>query len=302
MFALLSNILLLVPFAYACYLYLRRRERFFAFLSAYLLLAAVVIGMKFALRAPRPGYEGAFDPFSFPSFHTAFLAALVWFFSPLPAVVLTVLMGALRVLADVHTWLDVVGGALVGMLIPPIYFRLRSWAGKEADRKAFHMGFSVLLAFLFYRAPYIAPYVLALLFLAGLFLYTARKKSFVRTFLNFYGRGKAGKGAFTLVLGLLILSLLDTTFTWKAAFFVGYVDGLATITGKIFGTRKKSIYGMLGGLVGGIWAALCTNLGVVYIVVAVLVESAAREPLDDNVCIPLSLYAVDVVRRLAGYM
>ncbi len=297
MFAPLSNILLLIPFTYAGYLYVRRREQFFVFLSTYLFLAAIIIGLKFALRIPRPGYEGIFDPFSFPSFHTAFIAALLWFLPPFPAIFLTVLMGVLRVLAGVHTWVDVVGGAFVGMLTPLIYLRLREMIGKEADRKAFHMGASALLALLFYRIPQLAPYLLALLLLFGVLLYLARKRSFVRAFLDAYGRGEEGRGAFTLVLGLLMVSLLNTTFVWKAAFFVGYVDGLATLVGKLFGTRRKSIYGVLGGLLGGAWAAACTGLGVLHVLVAVLVEVLARRPLDDNICIPLAVYGLNVVLR-----
>lgn len=260
------------------------------------------MGVKFALRVPRPGHEGALDPFSFPSLHTALLAALMWFLPPLPAAALTVIGGALRVAAGVHSWLDVAGGALAGVLVPPAYFWLRSRIGREADRKAFHMGASALFALLFYCAPHAAIPVLGLLLLVGAFLYAVRETPFVRSFLDVYDRGEAGAGAFTLVLGLFIVSLLDAAFVWKAALFVGYVDGFASIIGNLFGARRKSIYGALGGLLGGAWAAACTDLSVLHIAAAVLAENIARRPLDDNVLIPVSLYAADAARRFADYM
>ena len=292
--ALASNALLLVPFAVALYAFLRDRRRFFRMLSAYLLLSAVVLGLKFALKVPRPGHEGVFDPYSFPSFHTAFLAALVWFWNPIASLLLAVAMGILRVLAGVHTWVDVVAGFLVGLSVPPLMDALRKDLGREADRQAFHMGLSTLLALLLFRSPSLGTYVLALGLALGVVLYALRRRDPVRAFLRTYGRDGTGKGAFALLLGLLIVALIRPDVAWKAAFFAGYVDGLATIAGKAAGTRKKSAVGFLGGVLGATIAWTCTGVTPASIIVVPLVEFFTRG-VDDNITVPLAVLALSYV-------
>ncbi len=292
--ALASNVLLVVPFVVAAYAFFKDRKRFFRMLSAYLLLSAVVLGIKFALKVPRPGYEGVFDPYSFPSFHTAFLAALAWFWSPLVSIVLAGFMGVLRVLAGAHTWPDVVAGFLIGVSVPPIMDALRRELGKEADRQAFHMGLSALMALLLFRAPTLGAYLLALGLVFGAILFVLRRRDPVRAFLRTYDRDGTGRGAFALLLGVLLVTLIRPDAGWKAAFFAGYVDGLATLAGKAAGTRKKSILGFIGGVLGAAIAWACTGLTPVSIIVVPLVEFFTRG-IDDNITVPLAVLVLSYV-------
>jgi len=288
-----SNALLLVPFIVACYIYRKDARKFVTMVSAYMLLAAVVIGLKFAFRVPRPpGASSVFDPFGFPSFHTAFLAALVWFINPFLALILATVIGILRVLAGVHTWWEVVAGFAIGVCIPPLFVRMRQMLGKEADRQAFHMGAATLLALLLYRLQIYAIPALFLLLGVGVVLYVLRRVGFIHRMLSSYDRaGGWGRGAFTLVLGLLLAALIAPTAAWVAAFYVAYVDGFATLGGKLRKTKRKSVFGFLAGLLGAFLAYACTQgyISPLAIVVAPLVELLTPKRIDDNITLPVAV-------------
>jgi len=105
--------------------------------AAVLILAALVLGIKFLVRRKRPeGEWGAIyrnaDPHSFPSGHAAravLLAGLCWAMGIQPlAWILTIwvpLMSLARVSLGVHYLVDVVAGWLLGLVMIPVLLALQ---------------------------------------------------------------------------------------------------------------------------------------------------------------------------------
>ncbi len=258
---LLSNILLVVPIAYFAYQFFRGdRKKALAFLSAYLLLSGIVILTKFVLKVPRPaGAETHFDPYSFPSFHAAY-ASLFFFILPnVWTLLYAVTVGALRVLAGVHRWIDVIGGFIFAGAVWWLYKQGRNRVGFEWDRQAFHMGTGALLGLVFYKSTVLGVAISVAAILVGVVAYFFRGSWLIRPFLEFFDRDGTGRGAFTFLIGALLAALVKPSWAWISIWYLAYVDSVATVAGKWFRTRGKSIYGTLGGFLAGILVAIATN-------------------------------------------
>ena len=293
----LSNILLLIPIIYFAYLFLSgRRRRAMVLLSAYLLLAGLVLLAKFVLKVPRPeGAHTSFDPYSFPSFHTAYVSLLFFLLPNVWTLLYAVLMGYLRVAAGVHTWVDVVGGFLAAGAVYLLYRFGKRRIGFEWDRQVFHMGAGALLGLLLYKSWLLGFWILVAALLVGAVLYHFRGRDPVKPFLEFFDRDGTGKGAFYFVAGVVAALAINHTWGWVAAWYVGYVDSTATIVGKWFRTRGKSIYGFLGGLIAGFFVAIATDTPLWLPLVVSFVEMLPW--IDDNISIPVT---VAVIGRLIG--
>ncbi len=110
-----------------------------------------------------------------------------------------------------------------------------------------------------------------------------------------------GKQAYSLALGLLIVSLLFDEKTLQVSIIsVAVYDGIATIAGKIFGKHtipytRKSIEGTLSGLIANIffltliiplWKSIFIS---VIAAISEIFANSKRWYLDDNFIIPLSV-------------
>ena len=293
---LLSTLALLVPPTAISYEYLRgRKEKAFMMLSTYFLLIAVVYGLKFAFTVPRPGGD-TIDPFAFPSFHAALSAALIPFYPHILTVLYAIVTAWTRLELNVHRPEELVVGFVIGILMPFAFKWLRNRIGKEADRQSFHMGAAVFFGFLLFINRIATIILFFCLLLIGVILYFNRRGP-VKDFLDRYDRDHTGRGAFTLVGGLLITALLWED-AWKAAFFVAYVDGFATIAGKLKGTRGKSVVGAVGGLLGGIFAALCAKINLFIAPTVAVIELVS--PVDDNIVIPFAIYVLVTLLSAVG--
>ncbi|HIP74204.1 MAG TPA: phosphatase PAP2 family protein [Euryarchaeota archaeon] len=285
-FLLISSILLAVPPAYFFYLFFRgNRRKALTLLSAYLFLTAVVLLLKFMLKVPRPENAGTVDPYSFPSYHSAY-ASLLFFITPnIYTLLYAVLMGYLRVLAGVHTWADVFGGYVLSGLLWWVYRKGRERVGFEWDRQAFHMGTGSLLGLILYVDWKFGLLLMFFLLLLGIFLYRWRKHPWISAFLEFFDRDGTGKGAFSFIVGAIAAVIINPALGWAAVWYLSYVDAVATIVGKYFATRGKSAVGTLAGLVAGVLVAFATDTPLWFAPVVAAVEYLS--PFDDNVVIPV---------------
>jgi dolichol kinase len=292
---ILANVLLSIPIlVFAWYFYKKDYKKAMTLLSAYLFLSGVVLLTKFVLKVPRPeGAETSFDPYSFPSFHTAY-ASLLFFFAPnVWTLLYAVLVGVLRVLAGVHTWVDVVGAFVVAWVSWWLYKKGKERVGFEWDRQAFHMGAGALLGLLFYLNWKLGFVVLVAALLMGAILYHERERTLIKPFLDFFDRDGTGKGAFLFVLGIVVAAATYHPWAWVATWYLAYVDSTATMVGKYFRTKGKSIYGALGGFLAGILVAIATETPLWLPVVVSLTELFPY--VDDNLSIPV---VVAIVGRL----
>jgi dolichol kinase len=292
---LLSNVLLSIPvLVFLWYFYKRDYKKAMTFLSAYLFLSGVVLLTKFVLKVPRPeGAETSFDPYSFPSFHTAY-ASLLFFLAPnVWTLLYAVLVGYLRVLAGVHRWVDVFGGFLFAWLSWWLYKKGKERVGFEWDRQAFHMGSGALLGLLFYIDWKLGLALLAVALIFGAIIYHERERTLVKPFLDFFDRDGTGKGAFLFVLGVFVAAAINHPWAWVATWYLAYVDSTATMVGKYFRTKGKSIYGTLGGFIAGILVAIATETPLWLPLVVSLTELFPY--VDDNLSIPV---VVAIVGRL----
>ncbi|GEM_PF-3586836 len=299
---LLSNVLVLIPIAYFLYLYWKgEHRRAMDFLAAYLFLTGFVILSKFVIKAPRPpGAETYFDPYGFPSFHTAyafllfFLVPNVWTFLYGAAV------GALRVFAGVHSIVDVIGGFIFAAISYLLYRFGERRAGMEWRRQSFHMGTGALLGLILYKSWFLGLLVLVLALAAGAVLYFFRDSRYIRPFLEGFDRDGTARGAYAFTLGALAATLINPSFAWVSVWFLAYVDSVATMVGKLLGTRGKSMVGSLAGFFAGVLVALAASGDTITFlkltaIAAVLVLVERYSPIDDNISLP-------VVAALLGWL
>ncbi len=295
--SVLSNFLLGVPIAYFVYQFFRGdRKRALTLLSAYLFLSGVVLLTKFVLKVPRPpGAETHFDPYSFPSFHAAYASLLFFIVPNVWTLVYAVTVGTLRVLAGVHRWIDVLGGFIFAGLVWWLYRTGKRRVGFEWDRQSFHMGAGALIGLLFYKSVAAGILFSVFVLVAGAVAYVFRNSWPVRPFLEFFDRDGSGRGAFLFVAGTLLAAVINPAWAWISAWYVAYVDSTATIVGKWFRTKGKSIYGFLGGLIAGILVSVATNTP---LWLPLAVSTVELIPVvDDNISIPL---VVAIIGRLVG--
>lgn len=285
----LSSILLAVPLAYFAYHFFRGdRKKALTLLSAYLFLSGVVILTKFVLKVPRPaGAETHFDPYSFPSYHTAFASLLFFIVPNVISLFYVALMGYLRVAAGVHTWIDVFGGFLFAGISWWLYRRGKERVGFEWDRQAFHMGTGALLGLLLYKSWQLGLVLMILALVVGWIFYHQRKHPWIAAFLNFFDRDGTGKGAFIFIMGSAIATALNPSLGWVAVWYLAYVDAVATMVGKYFRTKRKSWYGTIAGLLMGFLVAIATNTPLWFAPVVSAVELFS--PVDDNLTIPVTV-------------
>ncbi|HID08999.1 TPA: hypothetical protein EYP13_02100 [Candidatus Micrarchaeota archaeon] len=288
----LSSVLLAVPVLCFLYQFFRGdRKKALTLLSAYLFLSAVVILAKFVLKVPRPeGAQTSFDPYAFPSYHTAY-ASLLFFIFPNPFTFLyALLMGYLRVAAGVHSWPDVIGGFIFAGVSWWLYGKGKELVGFEWDRQAFHMGTGALLGLLLYKSWQWGVALLIIALLLGLLFHRWRKHPWVAAFLDFFDRDGTGRGAFTFIVGSVAAVVINPSLGWVAVWYLAYVDAVATLAGKCIGTKRKSIYGAAAGLLAGILVAIATDTPLWFAPVVSAVEFLS--PVDDNVTIPVAVAAM----------
>ena len=291
----LADVLLLVPVVYFGHLFAKgRKRRAMTLLSAYLLLSGVVLLTKFVLKVPRPtGAQTSFDPYSFPSFHTAYAFLLFFFLPNIWTFLYAVLVGYLRVAAGVHTWVDVLGGFVFAWLSWVLYKRGKKRVGFEWDRQAFHMGTGALIGLLLYLNWKLGMILLGSALVLGAVLYHFRSSSLIRPFLEFFDRDGTGKGAFYFIAGVLAATAIYPAWGWISTWYLAYVDSTATMLGKWFRMKGKSIYGTLGGFLVGVLVAIATETP---LWLPVVVSATELFPyIDDNISIPL---VVALVGRL----
>ncbi len=284
---ILADLLLLIPIAYFGYLFAKGRKRdAMVLLSAYLLLSGVVLLTKFVLKIPRPaGAETSFDPYSFPSFHTAYAFLLFFFLPNIWTFLYAALVGYLRVAAGVHTWVDVIGAFFFAWFSWILYKAGKRRVGFEWDRQAFHMGAGALIGLLLYLNWKLGIFFLGSALILGAVLYYFRNSPVIRPFLEFFDRDGTGKGAFYFIAGVLAATAIYPQWGWIAAWYLAYVDSTATMVGKWFQAKGKSIYGSLGGFLAGILVAIATETPLWLPIVVSLTELFPY--IDDNISIPL---------------
>jgi len=290
----LSYLLVAVPILYSAYqFFYGDRKRALVILSTYLFMSAVVLPMKFILKAPRPGGAETVDPYSFPSYHATY-AALFFFMIPnILTLLYAVLVGYLRIAAGVHSGVDVIGGYILAGVLWWLFRKGRERVGREWDRQAFHMGTGALLGLLLYNSWQLGLLLMILALIFGLILYRWREHPWISAFLEFFDRDGTGRGAFAFLFGSAVATALNPSFGWVAVWYLSYVDAAATIAGKYFGTKGKSAYGFIAGFLAGVLIALATDTPLWFAPIAAAVEYLS--PIDDNLMIP-------VVVALLGWM
>ncbi|HIP90418.1 MAG TPA: phosphatase PAP2 family protein [Candidatus Nanopusillus sp.] len=289
LFGLLSDILIGILVLDAIRNYLKNNKNITKkYITYFVFLLGFVYTLKFIFSVTR--HVSYFDPFSFPSGHTTVSIILFAVYRNPIFLLYSVVVGLLRILGGYHSFMDVFFGLFFGLVGIAIVDVLEKKIGKEAHRKLFHIGIASYTGFLLYINQYFTTILLVISLTIGLFLYSIRTKCVViKDLLEWYDRDFTGQGAFTLILGILLVSLLwDKAYI--SAFFLAWVDGLSTIFGKLFGTREKSIYGLVGGIIGGIIASLATKVNFFIGFVTAFIEYLIPKEIDDNVIIPLVVY------------
>ncbi len=289
----LSNVLILVPVLYFAYLYLKgEHRRAMDFLAAYMFLVGFVLLVKFVIKAPRPpGAETHFDPYGFPSFHTAYAFLLCFLVPNVLTALYGISVGVLRVLAGVHTWWDVLGGSIFACVAFHIYRFGERRVGLEWRRQSFHMGLGALLGLVLYKSWLLGLYIIVAALAAGAVLYFLRNTRYIKPFLREFDRDGSARGVYTFVIGTLLAVLINPRFAWVAVWFLGYMDAVATMAGKLAGTRGKSFVGSVAALFTGILVAAAAahdlhSFIILAGIAAVLVFVERYAPFDDNIAIP----------------
>ncbi len=239
--------------------------------------------LKLVFRVPR---EVGIDPLSFPSIHTAAASSLIFSYPHPLSILYAVIVGLLRIVEGYHTFVDVIGGILTAFLTHIIFYFIED---KDRERKMVHFGVSMLSGFFMLFVNQIA---IAIIILAGISV--ARMISFLW---NAFARNERDRAPLYLSIGLLSGALVG--IGPLVGILMATVDTLSYVVGKIFRTEKKSVYGLIGGFVGGVlfvfllrgfyeWPLLL-SIGIV----APFVEYKSR--VDDNATLPLFTLIVALV-------
>lgn len=300
----------------------RRVEKLKKIALALILAALLAHGAKMVLQIERPCANTASQfscpsSYSFPSAHTALAFTLTAAFLRRPAypayMLFALFVAYTRLYLGVHTFDDIAGGAVVGIL--SYYFlnqlfekRIGNYEKderKEQWRQVLHISVGiVLLAFLlvFGRT----------LFLFGLFSfivvasvminrYTIGKAEWMEWFSKCFERrnvGILGLGAALYGLGILwMAALLQSNSAIAAGIIIlGIGDGMSTLVG-LRGThpipynRGKTVEGTLAFFLSSLLAyPFIGQLAVVLGAITALVESLPI-PVDDNITITLTVCA-----------
>lgn len=279
-------------FSIPCYLFVglyllysfKNKKRFFEILSSLLFSYFISENLKFIFKIPRKHF---FSPYSYPSSHssisTTFLlfleSKILYLFIP---IYLLNLYG--RIWIRAHDILDVVGGVLTGILSYILYKILKENIGKEFDRKAFHVGLGTFLFLFTLKDYYLSVKVLLFLSILG-FVLTYRPPIYLKDFVEYYGLGRfKGGPALTFVLGTLSSSIFGKKSMLFGIQNLIWIDFGAFLFGKLFKTRKKSIYGLMGGYVLLCIPIFITELPFSFLYLLIpLIELLS---LHDNITIP----------------
>lgn len=262
---------------------------------------------------------------AFPSGHTTaaamFIPAFLGAVTFIPYILFYLVVAASRMYLGVHTFQDVLGGTLIGIiayLVAEFVVKGRKsfigWGdinrplpiNREVHRQLFHILFGLLVIFgyNYFSSIGSGEYIQLLLFLAllvGLFLLDRKmagsKLRGIDQLLKSLERpGRvSGYGAFWLIVGLLItLSFLGSKSEILATLFVVSVsDGVATIFGR-FGKQKlpynkKKTY--LGSILFFVSASISyIFIGPIALLFAIFLSVIESLPLpfDDNLTVPIA--------------
>lgn len=286
-YSILSDVLLFLMFFDILRNYLNKNyERCKKYISYFFWVVGINLTLKFMFKIER---DVGFVKYSFPSTHAA-LSIIPFFIYKNPLLLIyALIIGILRVLAGYHNLLEVIVGYISSYFSLLLFNFLEKKVEFETHRKAFHIGLSVIIGSILFFNSFYGQLLLFLALLASPIFFYFKNRKPIRDLLEWYDRDFSGKGALTLVIGLLLASfLLENSYI--AAFYLGWIDSLATIFGKIFNTNKKSYYGFLGGLIGGFIAVLITNTSYILPFLLSLVEYITpRRIIDDNITIPIAI-------------
>ncbi len=232
---------------YLIYSFFRDRKKFFMLLSSLLFSYFLSENLKFIFKVPR---NHKFSPYAYPSSHTSVATTFLFFLSKREIILFIIpyiLLLYGRIWIKAHEPLDLLGGFLTGILSYILYKELRSKIGKEFDRKAFHVGFGTFLFLLTFDNYILSVYTLLFLSIFGFFL-TYKPFWYLKDLADYYGIGKyKGIPAFTFVLGILASSVFGREAMLFGIQNLIWLDFGTFLVGKFFKTRKKSVYGVLGG-------------------------------------------------------
>ena len=244
--------------------------------ATYLLVAV----LKIIFKIPRPCYGLPYCPasYSFPSGHAAlsfaWLTVLLMrperrnylFLLPIPF-----LVAVSRVMLGVHTWIDVIGGAVVGILIPILIIKTEkiwkkllketfSKKNKFVVRKFIHLGgFLIILSYFLFGKELTSTLVFA-----GLVIYLLSEilrkikihVPIIHFLTHFCGKREEIRGIATGPIFYLIGILVSLSFFSEICFLTGTIalvigDAVAGLVGSKIGKHKwfynknKSIEGSL---------------------------------------------------------
>lgn len=274
----------------------KKTKKYFTYIF---LTLGITLSLKLIFRIRRD----YIDPFAFPSTHAS-LSIIPFFVYENPYykvlwLIYASIIGALRVLGGFHTIPQVLFGYIftgIGILLFNI---LEKELGKDLHRKSIHVGLGSLIGYILFINPLYGMFFSAFLLFIGAIFYVFRNTYFISMFLKEYSKSLNGKEAFTFVGGILITSIIGYMLNvnpYFTAFYLAWVDGLSTILGLYIGKhlKEKSIYGLFGGILGGIIAMIATRTNPILAFTIPLIEYKTRK-LDDNLIIPLSTLLIYIL-------
>ncbi len=282
---LLSNLLLLLPAVDLIYLYFIRKDRkeFLRLLSFLMLSDSVSRTAKLVFRVERSYY----DPLAFPSSHVSIMIGWTFYRRSLFSLFCLILMTVSRVLSGAHTVLEVLGAYAI--VTPVLLGYLKIEDSPYVRRKIMHIFLGTLIGYLLYIMPSYQLWILLFFVVGAITSQLLRKYSIFNVLYSEFEKTEGEDyGPITLPLGILLSYVIFPDSAFVSALYLAWVDGLAAIFGKMFQTKDKSVYGLVGGFVGAIIAFLATKTSPFLIVLNPIVEYYTPKKLEDNLTIPIS--------------
>ncbi|MFH1072924.1 MAG: phosphatase PAP2 family protein [Nanoarchaeota archaeon] len=251
--------------------------------------------------------------YSFPSTHAVIVfACLPLFWKLFPKIrylflSLAILVGFSRIYIGVHYLSDVLGGALLGLLVGfLILFIKDEKIGEytvEIKRQVLHIFYGAFMVLLLHLG-YINRFGVIVIIIVGLvlsFISMKRKLPLIDWFLQNFDRNDKfpGWGAITFFIGILmVLYLFPLNIALASIMILTFGDSVATLVGKLWGkmrnplNKKKTVEGTLAGMLfGAVGAVLFVSLSAAVIasIIAMLFEAidGTYIKINDNILVPL---------------